>query len=70
MFLPALSLQTFQLVHSAIELPVQVSFVAQEFVGYFRGRQAEASGLCVYSEVLALCRISLKCADPYQVGCQ
>ena len=59
-FAPALSLQTLQLVHGAIELPVQVSFVAEKFVRCIRGRQAETSSLRVSHELLALCRVSLK----------
>jgi hypothetical protein len=43
----SLSLQTFQFLHGAIELAVNVSLVAEELVGCILGRHAEASGLCV-----------------------
>ena len=66
-FAPALSLQTLQVVHSAIELPVQVSFVAEKFVRGIRGRQAETSSLRVSHELLALCRVSLKRAKPLKL---
>jgi len=36
-FAPALSLQTLELIHGAIKLPVQVSFVAEQFVRCIRG---------------------------------
>jgi hypothetical protein len=40
----ALSLQTLQLIHRVMELPVQMSFVAQEFVGCIHGRQPTKAG--------------------------
>ena len=36
-FAPALSLQTLKLIHGAIKLPVQVSFVAEQVVRCIRG---------------------------------
>ncbi len=45
MFALALSLDSLQLVHGAIKLPVPVSLIAEDFVSYIRGRQAEATSL-------------------------
>jgi hypothetical protein len=66
-FAPALSLPTLQLVHRAIELPVQVTVVAQEFVGCICGRQSEAPSFRVYCEILGLCHESFKLAKPFQL---
>ena len=62
-----LPLQTLQLVHGAIQLPVQVSFIAEKLVGCIRGRQAEASGFRVSHELLALLRVSLEYANSFQL---
>ena len=53
------------MVHGSIKLPVQMSFVAEEFVGCIHGRQAEPR-LRVSCEVLAFCHISLERASPFQ----
>jgi len=59
-------LDTLQLVHGAIKLPVQVSFVAEKFVGCIRRRQAEAPGFRVSIQFLALQRVSLEHVNPFQ----
>ena len=47
------ALWTLQLVHGAIKLPAQVSFVEEHFVGGIPGWQAEAARLCLGCEALA-----------------
>jgi hypothetical protein len=66
-FASALPLQTLQLVHSAIKLPVQVRLVANELVGGIRRRQTEASDLRVYCQVLSIQRILLERGNPFQL---
>ena len=66
LFALALALQTLQLVHGTVELPVQVSLVAEKFVDYVRGRQAEPSAFSVNREFLTLHRIFLERGQPFQ----
>src|SRR5207302_2865372 len=67
LFSLTLPLQTLQLVHRPVELPVQMDFVAEKLVGCIRGRQAEASGFRVSHELLALLRVSLEYANSFQL---
>ena len=63
-----LPLLTLQLVHSAVELPVEVGFVAEKFVSCIRGRQAEASAFRVWRELLASCGVFLQRTNPFKLA--
>src|SRR6266849_2322386 len=59
-FASALPLQTLELVHGSIQLAVEMSLGAEDFLGCFRGRQAEPSGVGFERELLTFQRVFLE----------